>query len=124
VTLLSDIHTYLTTNGASGPITQGYMPSTPVTITTLYQVQGGAPETPDITHPGLLVVVRAPTYADAEAKLQQIYALLHHMTNTTLSGTRYILINARSAAFILNIEETTSGLAYKMAQEYGVSRSG
>jgi hypothetical protein len=47
----------------------------------------------------LVVQVRSEQYDSAEAKARAIWNKLHKLGNTSLSGTRYLLIMARHAPF-------------------------
>lgn len=105
--LLADIGAYLVTQGigtAGTDLFYGQMPETPDVCVALFEYAGSPPEFThdgqDYENPGLQVMVRGTSYATARTTIDTIQGHLHTLANTTLSGTRYLLIRAVQSPFI------------------------
>lgn len=71
--------------------------------------------------PSLVVQVRSASYATARSKAEAIWTNLHHYSGT-LSGTRYLLIEARHSPFPTGRDEQDRwiiGCNYDVAKERG-----
>lgn len=101
--LLDDIATYLQTGGVGTVGTdlfKGELPPDPDNCVAIYEYAGQPPfVSVDIDRPGLQVRVRNKGYAQARAKIDQIYLLLHALANTTINGTRYLIVRAVQSPF-------------------------
>ena len=103
--MLKEIGAYLATQnvGTVGTdIFLGQMPDQPDNCIALFEYAGSPPDLHWAgEYPGLQVRVRNKSYAAGRTKIGQIRNLLHGLHNTSLSGTRYLLIKARGSPEIL-----------------------
>ncbi len=68
----------------------------------------------------LVVQVRSSTYSVARARAQAIWGKLHKLGNVLLSGTRYLLVTARSSPFPMGRDDNglwLVGCNYDVAKE-------
>lgn len=80
----------------------GLMPDQPDNCIALFEYAGSPPGLHwNGEYPGLQVRVRNKSYAQGRAKIGEIMTLLHGLHETTLSGTRYLLIKARGSPEVL-----------------------
>lgn len=101
--ILDDIATYLQAGGVGTigtDLFKGELPPDPDNCVAIYEYAGQPPlVSVNIDRPGLQVRVRNQGYAQARAKIEQVYLLLHALANTTLSGERYLIIRAVQSPF-------------------------
>lgn len=96
MSMLTDIHSYLTANGQGTNLFIGSLPDSPDVVAGIFQYQGRPPaEVLEVLgirreRPGLQVQVRSSpnAYADAEARAYAIYDLLQ-VANATLGSGFY-----------------------------------
>lgn len=69
--------------------------------------------------PRVQVVVRATTYSAARTKIETIYKLLHKLTDTVLTGVRYLVIDAVQSPFFL---ERDANNRVKLAVNFQVQK--
>jgi hypothetical protein len=108
MSMLTDIHAFLSSNGQSANLYIGSLPDSPDVVVGLFQYQGRPPaEVINVAgirreRPGLQVQVRsAPnTYADAEARAYAIYDLLQ-VANATLGSGFYQEVRPLGSPFPL-----------------------
>jgi len=100
--MLPGIKSYLERQGIDGAIRLGSMPDQPDNCIALFEYAGSPPDLhwPG-EYPGLQVRVRNTGYAAGRAKIGEIMKELHGVHETTLSGTRYLLIKARGSPEVL-----------------------
>lgn len=108
--VLDEISAYLQAQGvgtAGVDIFSGVLPDSPDACTSLHEYGGVGPVhtlgggDAKYERPRVQVVVRAATYSAARTKIETIYKLLHKLSNTVLSGVRYLMIEAvHSPAFL------------------------
>ena len=108
MSMLTDIHAYLTANGQSTNLYIGSLPDSPDVVVGLFQYQGRQPE--EVLEvagvrrerPGLQVQVRSSpnAYADAEARAYAIYDLLQ-VANATLGSGYYQQVRPFGSPFLL-----------------------
>lgn len=122
--LLDDIATYLEANsiGTVGTdLFKGDMPETPDNCVALFEYAGEPPEVAtDIEYPGLQVRVRNTSYSAARVKIDAVYALLHTLANTTLSGTKYLSIFAVQSSPVPLGRDSSNRV--DLAQNYKVTK--
>ena len=103
--MLSDIGNYLQVQGIGTLGTNiflGMVPDKPDNCIVLFEYAGSPPDLHwNGKYPGLQVRVRNKSYAAARTKIGEVMAALHGLHEQTLSGTRYLLIKARSSPEIL-----------------------
>ena len=114
MSVLTDIGTYL--NAASSSTQDltlgtnlflGRLPETPDTCVGVIQTAGVAPTAtfgtrfPPLEPQGLQTVVRATTYATAEALAVDVMKSLASVDNQTLTSTLYLKIEAQQSPFAL-----------------------
>lgn len=108
MSMLTDVHAYLTANSQGTNLYIGSLPDAPDVVVGLFQYQGRQPEEVlDVAgirreRPGLQVQVRsAPNaYADAEARAYQIYDLLQ-VSNATLGSGFYQQLRPFGSPYLL-----------------------
>ena len=116
--VLDDVATYLQTQGIGTIGTnlfKGSLPDSPDALVALIEVGGDAPidvlsmaaGTIKVERPVIRVVARAgqDDYQAARTKAASAYQQLHGLTGQTLSGTRYLTIEARHPPFNLGRDE-------------------
>ena len=103
--MLSDIGNYLQVQGIGTLGTNiflGMVPDKPDNCIVLFEYAGSPPDLHwNGEYPGLQVRVRNKSYTAARTKIGEVMAALHGLHEQTLSGTRYLLIKARSSPEIL-----------------------
>ena len=103
--MLTDISAYLKNQGIGTPGTDiflGLLPDQPDNCVALFEYAGSPPDLHwNGEYPGLQVRVRNKSYSAGRAKIGEIMTALHGLHETTLSGTRYLLIKARGSPEIL-----------------------
>ena len=77
---------------------EGLAPDTAATAVVLNQYPGDPPlRSGSIIRPSVQAVIRAEKYADAEALATATMDALDAIAETTLNGTRYLQVDARSS---------------------------
>ena len=112
MSMLTDIHAYLSANGQGTNLYVGHMPPTPDVVACLFQYAGRPPdatlETDGIKRerPGLQVQVRSSpqAYADAESRAYAIFRLLT-VSNATLGSGFYQQVVPMASPFLLTLRE-------------------
>jgi hypothetical protein len=103
--MLNEIGGYLQAQGAGtlgADIFLGLMPDQPDNCVALFEYTGSPPDLHwNGEYPGLQVRVRNKSYGSGRAKIGQVIRELHGLHETTLSGTRYLLIKARGTPEVL-----------------------
>lgn len=103
--MLNEIGTYLQAQGIGTvgvDIFLGLLPDQPDNCIALFEYAGSPPDLHwEGEYPGLQVRVRNKSYSSGRAEIGQILKLLHGLHETTLSGTRYLLIKARGTPEVL-----------------------
>lgn len=116
--MLDAVATYLTSNttltvgGTTGTLAKAVMTdSQPDTVAVLYEQPGGASEYSFSTSTGTVGVVyeqpnlqcltRSATYTVARAAAQTVYTALNGLGETTMSGVRFLSIEAIQSPFSL-----------------------
>jgi hypothetical protein len=117
--MLSDISSYLTTNGITTTISINNIPPSPLDVVALQEHSGEPPET-NIIKSGLLVIVRGSSYSAADTLLRSIYDILHYAADFTVNGHRYIMVKAQNAPYPLPATQTSMGVGHRLAQSYVV----
>ena len=103
-------NTTLTVGGTTGTLAKAVMSdSQPDTVTVLYEQPGAGAEYSFSTSTGTVAVVyeqpnlqalsRAATYTVARAAAQTVYTTLNGLGDTTMSGVRFLSIEAIQAPF-------------------------
>lgn len=107
--LLDDIKDYLEEKNVGtfgADIFIGALPPSPDDCIALFEYAG---EPPDLhwngEYPGLQVISRAKKYGMARGKIELVKNTLHGVVETTISGTRYLLIQAKQSPASLGIDE-------------------
>ena len=114
MSVLTDIGTYLNDASISTQdltlgtnLFLGRLPETPDTCVGVIQTAGVAPTDtfgtsfPPLETQGLQTLVRAPTYATAEALAVDVMKSLASVDNQTLTSTLYLKIEAQQSPFAL-----------------------
>ena len=112
MSMLTDVHSYLSSNGQGTNLYIGSLPDTPDVAVALFQFQGRPPsEVLEVSgirqeRPGLQVQVRSSPngYADAEARVYAIYDLLQ-IANATLGSVFYQEVRPFGSPFPLGRDE-------------------
>ena len=112
MSMLTDVHAYLTANSQGTNLYIGSLPDSPDVVVGLFQYQGRPPgevlDVPGVRRerPGLQVQVRsAPNaYADAEARAYAIYDLLQ-VANATLGSGFYQEVRPLGSPFPLGRDQ-------------------
>lgn len=112
--MLTDVGTYLAAASISTQdltlgtnLFLGRLPDTPDTCATLVQTAGTLPTDtfgtsyPPIETQGLQTIIRAASYATAEALAVDIFKSLAAVENQTLTSTLYLKIEAQQSPFAL-----------------------
>jgi hypothetical protein len=116
VTLLDDIAAHIATNstlftvGANGNLTKAVMlDGSPDTVCTLYEQQGvfsvqafsSSTGTAAVVweRPNLQLLSRSTSYQTARTRAETVYRLLDGLGDVTMSGTRYVAIDAVAPPF-------------------------
>ena len=103
--ILDDMGTYLQAQGVGTlgvDMYLGLMPDQPDNCIALFEYAGSPPDLHwNGEYPGLQVRVRHKSYSQGRAKIGQIVGLLHGLHETTLGGTRYLLLKARGSPEVL-----------------------
>jgi len=103
--MLNEIGTYLQSQGIGNlgsDIFLGLMPDQPDNCIALFEYAGSPPDLHwNGEYPGLQVRVRNKSYGAGRAKIGQVKRELHGLHETTLNGTRYLLIKARGSPEVL-----------------------
>lgn len=111
--LLDDIAGYLQTQGVGivgNDLFNGYMPDQPDNLVALFEYAGSPMELtmgtgdPTLERPGLQVRVRNNLYPSAKAKIEAIVDVLHGLTETVISGKRYLLIRANQSPASMGLD--------------------
>ncbi len=126
MSMLTDIHAYLTANGQGTNLYVGHMPPTPDVVAVLYQYAGRPTESVldnagiRRERPGLQVQVRSSpqAYADAESRAYAILRLLT-VANATLGSGFYQEVVPMASPFLLSRDENGRAL---IATNYVTSR--
>jgi len=126
MSMLTDVHSYLSANGQGTNLYIGSMPDAPDAVVGLFAYAGRPPaEVLDVAgvrreRPGLQVQVRsAPNgYADAEARAYAIYRLLS-VANATLGSGFYQEVRPITSPFSLGRDANRRVI---LAVNYAVSR--
>jgi hypothetical protein len=109
MTVLTELAAYLETEGhgvVGTSIFIGRMPEAPNTAVALYEYTGlpgtyaHDEATPMVEYPNVQVNVRAADYATGRNLIEAIYTSMH-LSNTDLSGTRYLLVRPYQAPYYL-----------------------
>jgi hypothetical protein len=117
---LDDLAAYLATQCswvAGTDLFGGTMPSTPDTLTALYDTAHGGPietlgaaSTPAIINPGLQVQTRALDYATARTRCRAAYNALVLIVNTTVGGSYYERVVPIQEPFLFHNDESNRTL--------------
>lgn len=114
MSLALDIITYLAQQGHGTygtDLFRGGLPADPTAAVAVIPTVGLADDyiqessDPAYQNPRFQVLVRAATYDAAEVKAEAVYAALARVTNTTLSGTRYLSLRPLQQPFLLRRDE-------------------
>jgi len=104
-----DIAIYLASQGLGTrgtTIFRGYLPPQPVECLGVFAIGGTTAElVGNIDHPSIQILVRALTYDTAEEKAYDIFNTLHALTETTINGSRYLLVEALQDPISLGQDE-------------------
>lgn len=100
--LSEDLRTHLATHGLATDVYVGGLVDRPDEQAALLEYPGAPPENrmssalgaSRIERPRVQVLARGTTYASARARAEALLAKLHWLQNTTLNGTRYLLVEA------------------------------
>lgn len=107
--LVQDVATYLQNNGIGTLGTNlfvGRLPDEPDTCTAVFAYAGfPMPLHWNGEQPGLQVLVRAPSYVQAQNLMEQIRGLLHGLSEQTLGTTRYLLVRAKQSPMLLQRDD-------------------
>jgi hypothetical protein len=107
--LLDDIGVYLQSHGIGEvgvDIFKGAMPDSPDKCICLYEYAGEPLSLDwDGENPGLQVMVRDKSYEQGRLKINRIQNTLHGINNTTINGTRYLLVHAQQSPESLGRDE-------------------
>lgn len=99
--LLDDIATYLQTNGVGTVGTDiflGQLPASPDNCVALFEYAGFPPDLIwSGERPGLQARIRNKSYSAGRTKAEQVVQKLHGLAESTLSGTRYLLVRAEQS---------------------------
>lgn len=108
--LLDDITTYLVQKGVGTFGTDIFineLPPKPDDCIALFEYAG---EPPDLhwngEYPGLQVICRGKKYNACRAKIELVRSTLHGVTEETINGTRYLLIQAKQSPETLGKDES------------------
>mgnify|MGYP003676338723 FL=1 len=115
MSMLTDVGTYLAAASISTAdltlgtnLFLGRLPESPDTCVGLVQTAGTAPTNtfgtsyPPLENQGLQTIVRAATYATAEALAVDVMKSLASVENETLTSTLYLKIEAQQSPFALD----------------------
>tara|TARA_R110000787_G_scaffold100231_1_gene205105 strand:- start:1350 stop:1754 length:405 start_codon:yes stop_codon:yes gene_type:complete len=115
MSMLTDVGTYLAAASISTAdltlgtnLFLGRLPESPDTCVGLVQTAGTAPTNtfgtsyPPLENQGLQTIVRAATYATAEALAVDVMKSLASVENQTLTSTLYLKIEAQQSPFALD----------------------
>ena len=115
MSMLTDVGTYLAAASISTAVLTlgtnlflGRLPESPDTCVGLVQTAGTAPTNtfgtsyPPLENQGLQTIVRAATYATAEALAVDVMKSLASVENQTLTSTLYLKIEAQQSPFALD----------------------
>jgi hypothetical protein len=97
--MLAEVGAYLETQGLGTLKTSSNNPSSWPICDPPIDTMGSTVGAVVAEQASLVVQVRSEQYDSAEAKARAIWNKLHKLGNTSLSGTRYLLIMARHAPF-------------------------
>lgn len=107
--LLDEIAAYLQAQlvGTVGTdIFKGALPASPDTALAVVETGGFPPDlAAAVDHPTFQVMCRSPDYATARNKAQAAYTALHGLTETALSGRRYLLIRAMQSPTYIGVDQ-------------------
>ena len=112
--LLDEVGAYLQTHGIGTLGTDlftGIMPDAPDAAVALIEYGGVEPMhalgggTAKIERPRLQVLARATTYSAARTKIEAAYKVLDALAGETLSGVRYLAVEALQSPFFLRRDE-------------------
>ena len=126
MSVLTDVHSYLTSGGQGTNLYIASLPDTPDVVAALFQYPGRPPlgvlNVAGIRQerPGLQVLVRSSpnAYADAEARAYAIYRLLQ-VANGTLGSGFYQQVEPLGSPFLLQRDANRRAI---VACHYAVSR--
>lgn len=130
--LLPDIGGYLEGLGigtAGTNLFYGQMPETPDVCVVLFEYAGSPPEFThdghDYENPGLQIMVRGISYANARTTMDIIQDYLHTLANTTISGTKYLFIRAIQSPFVFATDNNGRDSANRvtLAQNYQIKKA-
>lgn len=108
--LLDELGAYMQTNGIGTlgtDLFEGTLPDAPDNACALYEYGGLAPAHTiggggaKFERPRVQVLARAATYSTARSKIEAVYRLLDQLAGVTLSGVRYLRVEAVSSPLYL-----------------------
>lgn len=115
VDMVADVAGYLNGLSLSGltvPVGEDFVRDEPDVFLSLHQYSGLGPvythshgNLPAQERPGLQIRARASTAAATKALAYAAYFALQDVVNTTLGGTRYLLIEALASPFPLEVDQ-------------------
>jgi len=107
--LLEDIGNYLEQNGIGvlgTDIFLGQLPASPDNVVALFEYAGYPPWLKlSCERPGLQVRVRSTHYTTGRTKIEKVTQVLHGVTEQTINGVRYVIIQAEQSPFPLGRDE-------------------
>jgi len=137
--ILDDVATYLvaqttlTVGGTTGTLGKAIMLDTePDTIAVLFETGGGASEYAFSTSTGTVAVVyeqpnlqllsRSTTYTQARTVAETVYTTLNGLGTTTMTGTRYLSVDAVQSPFSIGRDDNERYLVsvnFRVKKEVG-----
>lgn len=122
-TVLDDLGTFLQTAGVGTLATDlflGIMPGEPDTCVALIESPGDDPVSvmtrtaskPPVERPSISILCRGAKddHNAPRVEAESIYAVIHNVVDNTLSGTRYLSIEARQPPFSIGRDENGRSL--------------